>query len=138
MVPRCFKRPLRSNGLWMILLLVSTVVRRSQQEELQELVPAFDSSPEEQRSAQQEPQLSKVHDASSDVPHLSIALQSDEAVVVRVVGGNPITMQQYPFFVQADAEVSQEYCGGSLVASDVVLTSAQCQSEYKQPPSTTT
>ena len=119
----------------MILLLISTVVRHTHQEEINTLTTKewIHSRSEEQRILQQEKtMLSTIHDAGIDgARSLSALFDKNDEAVARVVGGNPITTQQYPFFVQADTEESKEYCGGSLVASDVVLTSAQCQSTQR-------
>jgi Trypsin len=52
------------------------------------------------------------------------------AAEAQIVGGDPVNSQQYPFFVQSDASVSGFVCGGSLVATDFVLTAAHCFGAY--------
>lgn len=47
-------------------------------------------------------------------------LDDDIQIESRIVGGTDVPVEEYPFFVQWNG------CGGSLIASDLVLTAAHC------------
>jgi Trypsin len=76
------------------------------------------------------------HNASSSVASTSVRTsvarrrRLRRAAEAQIVGGDPVNSQQYPFFVQSDASVSGFVCGGSLVATDFVLTAAHCFGAY--------
>lgn len=57
-------------------------------------------------------------------------LEGSVVVDPRIIGGTPTDGQEYPFFVQADTAESGFYCGGSLIAPDVVLSAAHCAGMY--------
>lgn len=46
-----------------------------------------------------------------------------------ILGGKPTDGQEFPFYVQSDARVTQFVCGGSLVADGMVLSAAHCDGE---------
>ena len=45
----------------------------------------------------------------------------------RIIGGTNALRSRFPYFVSLTGEnISNHYCGGTLIASDVVLTAAHC------------
>lgn len=58
-------------------------------------------------------------------PHTVLDGESNDETN-KIVGGTPTNGQEFPFYVQADTEVSGYYCGGSLMADDMVLSAAHC------------
>ena len=54
-----------------------------------------------------------------------LATASD--VTTRIIGGSDVEQERYPYFVSLVDENDVHQCGGSLIAPNVVLTSATCQ-----------
>mmetsp|Transcript_1362 Transcript_1362/g.1806 ORF Transcript_1362/g.1806 Transcript_1362/m.1806 type:complete len:362 (-) Transcript_1362:44-1129(-) len=44
----------------------------------------------------------------------------------RIIGGKTAPEGRYPYIVSLQHDLSSHYCGGSVVASDIVLTAAHC------------
>lgn len=51
-----------------------------------------------------------------------------EEVTTRIVGGDDVEMGRYPYFVSLVDSSDAHQCGGSLIAPNLVLTSASCLS----------
>jgi len=64
-------------------------------------------------------------------PIAGVTLPADDMFDPRVVGGSDATKGEYPFMVMVGSN-GQLSCGGSLVASNVVLCAAHCASAASQ------
>lgn len=64
------------------------------------------------------------HDSHSQLAHRSKEMKAEP----RIVGGVAAGENTYQFFTRVDTS-GYPYCGGSLVASDVVLTAGHCYSD---------
>jgi hypothetical protein len=68
------------------------------------------------------------------VPHQFLRVRREtqelDDISLKIISGDNVTTQQYPFFVQPDTHSIGYVCGGSLVAPDVVLTTSHCEREF--------
>jgi trypsin len=65
------------------------------------------------------------------VASLSVAVSADHAedpreLQARIVGGTVATVGRYPYTVSLQTSDGSHYCGGSLIAPDIVLCAAHC------------